>query len=144
MAEFRNILVPTDFTEPSEHAIDWAIQMASRLGSSITLMHAYELPIVGLPDATLIAPAEVASRIADASRKALDSALERHKDRGVRIAIVLRQGVAWQEINRVADEIDADLVVLGTHGRTGLARTLLGSTAEKVVRSAHHAVATIH
>src|ERR1700678_1661050 len=126
MAEFRNILVPTDFTEPSEHAIDWAIQMASRLGSSITLMHAYELLIVGLPDATLIAPAEVASRLADASRKALDSAIERHKDRGVPIAAVLRQGVAWEEINRVADEIDADLVVLGTHGRTGLARAFLG------------------
>jgi len=144
MAEFRNILVPTDFTEPSEHALDWAIQMASRLGSSITLMHAYELPLVGLPDATLVAPADIAARIADASRNALDRTLERHKDRGVPISAVLREGVAWEEINHVADEIDADLVVLGTHGRKGLARALLGSTAEKVVRSAHHAVATIH
>ena len=143
MAEFRNILVPTDFTEPSEHALDWAIHVASRLGSSITLLHAYELPIVGLPDATLIAPAEVASRLADASRKALDQTLERRKDSGVPIAALLREGVAWEEINRVADEIDADLVVVGTHGRKGLARALLGSTAEKVVRSAHHPVATI-
>jgi nucleotide-binding universal stress UspA family protein len=90
------------------------------------------------------APAEVASRIADASREALESALERHKGRGVPIATMLREGVAWEEINRVADEIDADLVVLGTHGRKGLARALLGSTAEKMLRSAHHPVATIH
>jgi nucleotide-binding universal stress UspA family protein len=144
MAEFRNILVATDFTETSEHALDWALDMALRLGSCITLLHAYELPIVGLPDATLIAPAEVASRIADASRKALDKTLERRKESGVPIAALLREGVAWEAINRVADEINADLVVLGTHGRKGLARTLLGSTAEKVVRSAHHPVATIH
>jgi nucleotide-binding universal stress UspA family protein len=144
MGDFNHILVPTDFTETSEHALEWAIQMASRLGSAITVMHAYELPIVGLPDATLVASAEIASRIADASRLALDKTIERHRDCGVPIAAVLREGAPWEEINRVADEIRADLVVLGTHGRKGIVRALLGSTAEKVVRSAHRAVATIH
>jgi nucleotide-binding universal stress UspA family protein len=144
MAEFHQILVPTDFTDVSEHALDWAVQMASRLGSSITLMHAYELPIVGIPDATLVASAEMATRIADASRRALDKTLERHKSSGVPITAVLRAGVPWEEINHVADEIHADLVVMGTHGRKGIARALLGSTAEKVVRSNHHAVTTIH
>jgi nucleotide-binding universal stress UspA family protein len=144
MADFRHILVPTDFTETSEHALEWAIQMASRLGSAITVMHAYELPIVGLPDATIIPSGDIAARIAEAAHRALDKTLERHKDSGVPIAAVLREGVPWQAINHVADEIHADLVVLGTHGRKGIARALLGSTAEKVVRSAHHAVTTIH
>jgi nucleotide-binding universal stress UspA family protein len=144
MAEFRQILVPTDFTEVSDHALDWAVEMASRLGASITLMHAYELPIVGIPDATLVASAEMATRLADASRQALDKTLDRHKGSGVPITAVLRTGVPWEEINQVADEIHADLVVIGTHGRKGIARALLGSTAEKVVRSNHHAVATIH
>jgi len=143
MAHFQHILVPTDFTDTSEHALDWAIEMASCLGSSITVMHAYELPVVGLPDATLVPSAEMEVRLADASREALGKTLDRHKDCGVPIDAVLREGVAWEQINRVADEIDADLVVIGTHGRRGIARALLGSTAEKVVRSGHHAVATI-
>ena len=56
---------------------------------------------------------------------------------------VLREGVPWEEINAVADAIDADLVVIGTHGRRGLTRALLGSVAENVVRTAHRPIVTI-
>ena len=53
---------------------------------------------------------------------------------------VLREGIAWEEINKVAEELQVDLVVIGTHGRKGLARALLGSVAEKVVRTSHRPV----
>jgi nucleotide-binding universal stress UspA family protein len=143
MGSFQRILVPTDFSETSDRALDWAVEVAARLGSSITVMHAYEIPIVGVPDGTLVATAEMAERLADASREALEATVERHRGRGVPLEAVLHEGVPWEEINRVADALDADLVVMGTHGRKGIARALLGSVTEKVVRSAHRAVATI-
>jgi nucleotide-binding universal stress UspA family protein len=144
MADFKRILVPTDFTETSEKAIDTAIDLAERLGSSVTLMHAYEIPIMGFPDGALVATADIATRIADASRAALDSAVAKRQGAKMKVDGILRDGVAWEEINRVADEIDADLVVIGTHGRRGLARALLGSVAENVVRTARRPILTIH
>ena len=143
MADFRRILVPTDFTETSDLAIDWAIAVARRLGSRITLMHSYELPIVGFPDGALVATPDIATHLADASRTALDAAVARRQGLDVVVDGILREGVAWEEINRVAGEIEADLVVIGTHGRRGLARALLGSVAEKVVRTAHCPVTLI-
>jgi nucleotide-binding universal stress UspA family protein len=144
MANFKRILVPTDFTETSERAIDMALSLGERLGSSITLMHAYEIPIMGFPDGALVATADIASRIADASRAALNSAVAKRQGAKVKVDGILCDGVAWEEINRVADEIDADLVVIGTHGRRGLARALLGSVAENVVRTAKRPILTIH
>jgi nucleotide-binding universal stress UspA family protein len=144
MADFKRILVPTDFTDTSEKAIDTAIDLAERLGSSVTLMHAYEIPIMGFPDGALVATADIAARIADASRAALDSAVAKRQGAKVKVDGVLRDGVAWEEINRVADELDADLIVIGTHGRRGLARALLGSVAENVVRTGRRPILTIH
>jgi nucleotide-binding universal stress UspA family protein len=144
MADFRHILVPTDFTETSDRAVEWALSLAERLGSRVTLMHSYEIPIVGFPDGALVATADIATRIADASRLALEGAVAKRAGGAVPVDGILRDGVAWEEINRVAEDIDADLVVMGTHGRRGLARALLGSVAEKVVRTAHRPVLLIH
>lgn len=143
MATFRRILVPTDFSESSDRAIDWAIDLAARLGASVTVMHAYEIPIVGFPDGALIATAAVASRIADAAREGLDRTVAQHEARGVPVDSLLREGVAFEEINHVADEVDADIIVIGTHSRRGLARALLGSVAENVIRTSHRPVLTI-
>lgn len=143
MTDLHRILVPTDFTETSEHALDWALSLAERLGASVTVMHSYEIPIAGFPDGAIIATPEIATRIAEASREALTQTLDRRKGRGVPMDAILREGVAWEEINAVADAIDADLVVIGTHGRRGLARALLGSVAENVVRTAHRPIVTI-
>ncbi len=143
MPDFRRILVPTDFTQTSDRAIDWAVSLAKRLGSSVTLMHSYEIPILGFPDGGMVATADLSTRIADASRTALESVVAKRQDCGVPVDGVLREGVAWEEIARVADEVDADIIVIGTHGRGGLARALLGSVAENVVRTAHRPVLTI-
>jgi len=143
MTELRRILVPTDFTETSDRALDWAMGIAARLGASVTVMHSYEIPIVGFPDGAIVATPEIATRIADASRAALESTLAQRSGKGVPLDSVLREGVAWEEINAVADAIDADLVVIGTHGRRGLARALLGSVAENVIRTAHRPIVTI-
>src|SRR5580704_8560191 len=118
MAELRRILVPTDFTETSDRALDWALDLAARLGSSVvTVMHAYEIPILGFPDGALIATPEIASRISDAARAALDRTVAKSNHRGVPLDSVLRDGVAYEEINAVAEAMNADLIVIGTHGR---------------------------
>jgi nucleotide-binding universal stress UspA family protein len=143
MAQFDRILAPTDFTEASELAVDWAVALAERVGARITLMHAYEIPIIGFPDGALVATADVATRLADASRTGLDSAVARRRGGKIPFDGILRTGIPWEEINNVAEEIDASLIVIGTHGRRGLARALLGSTAEKVTRTAHRPVTLI-
>ncbi len=143
MTDLRRILVPTDFTETSQHALDWAIALAERLGASVTVMHSYEIPMVSFPEGALIATPEIATRIADASRAALDSTIQKRQGGRVPLDAILREGVAWDEINAVAESIDADLVVIGTHGRRGLARALLGSVAENVIRTAHRPIVTI-
>lgn len=143
MAELRRILVPTDFTETSDHALEWALDLAKRLGAAVTVLHAYEIPIVGFPDGAIIATPEIAGRIADASKAALESVMAKIQNRGVTVDSLLREGVPWEEINAVAEGIDADLVVIGTHGRRGLTRALLGSVAENVVRTAKRPIVTI-
>jgi nucleotide-binding universal stress UspA family protein len=143
MADLKRILVPTDFTDTSDRALDWAIGLASRLGGAVTLMHSYEIPVIGFPDGAIIATPEIATRISEASRQALDTAVKKRQGGAVPVNGLLREGVAWEAINAVADEMDADFIVIGTHGRRGLTRALLGSVAENVVRTAHRPVVTI-
>lgn len=143
MIDLKRILVPTDFTETSDHAIDWALDLAGKVGAAVTVMHGYELPIIGFPDGAIIATPSVASHIADASQAALDAAVKSLAARGFVVESLLREGVIWEEINAVAELIHADLIVIGTHGRKGLARALLGSVAENVIRTATRPVVSI-
>ncbi len=140
----KKILVPIDFTETSERALDYAIDLAALTGGSVTVLHAYEIPLVGLPEGALIATADMAGRLLEASRAGLEKAVESRRGKKVDLKSVLVQDPPREAILRVADEIDADLIVIGTHGRRGLARALLGSVAENVIRTATRPVLTIH
>lgn len=144
MLSVKRILVPTDFTDASEHALAYALDLAETFNASVTLMHSYEVPIVAFPDGALVATADVAGRIAEVAKAALESAVKRARGRGISLDSVLREGVTTEEINAVANDIDADLIVIGTHGRRGFARAFLGSVAEHVVRTASRPVLTIH
>jgi len=143
MMPIKHILVPVDFTDTSGAALDYAIDLASQLGARVTALHAYEIPVFGFPDGALIATADVTARIGQAAQQALTKEVEQRKGK-VPLESVLRTGVAWEEINAVAADRAADLIVIGTHGRRGLARALLGSVAENVVRTAKVPVLTIH
>ncbi len=144
MIPISKILVPVDFSAASLHALDEAIDLAATLRASVVLMHVYELPPVPLfPEVPLASPASVAESLAASSDGALRGIAESRGDRGVQIDTVVREGVPWQQIDEAADEVSADLIVLGTHGRRGILRALLGSVAEKVVRTAHQPVLTI-
>jgi nucleotide-binding universal stress UspA family protein len=140
----RQILVPIDFTETSDKAFDYALELAKKFGAAITAMHAYQIPVYGFPDGAFITSADVASQIATAAQSRLDAFHRANKDRGVPLTVVLRDGAPWEEVNTLAAEVKADLVVIGTHGRKGLARALLGSVAENVIRTASVPVLAIH
>ena len=144
MLTFKNILVPIDFTETSSKALDYAVELAKRFEAKLTVLHAYEIPVFGFPDGALIATADVASRISNAAQQSLAATVAARSGSGLVMEGVLRNGVTWEEINTLAAEISADLIVIGTHGRKGLARALLGSVAENVVRTATVPVLTIH
>jgi nucleotide-binding universal stress UspA family protein len=144
MFTLRRILVPVDFTETSDRALGYAIELARRFEASITVMHAYQIPVYGFPDATYITAAEMATQISNAAQARLDAILEANKTAGVEVNVELRDGVAWEEINNLAGEVHADLIIIGTHGRRGLARALLGSVAENVIRTSTVPVLVIH
>jgi nucleotide-binding universal stress UspA family protein len=144
MLTLRRILVPVDFTETSDRALDYAIELARRFEAGITVMHAYQIPVYGFPDATYITAAEMATQISNAAQKRLDAILDTNKTAGVDMNVLLRDGVPWEEINAVAAEVHADLIIIGTHGRRGLARALLGSVAENVIRTSTMPVLVIH
>ena len=138
----RHILVPHDFSETAESALQYALDLAQKVGATVTVMHAYEMPTYGFPE-TPVMTAEMTGQIERASRQALSGVASRASRPGVDLRTVLRQGVAWSEIVAVAKETNADLLVMGTHGRRGLARMLLGSVAEKVVRASPCPVLTV-
>lgn len=138
----KNILVATDFSETSDAALDYAVALAALTGGSVTVMHAYEL--LSSPEWPMIASGDLVAQIPIAARAALDKCVDERAASGVRFERVLRQGVPFEEVNSVAAEIDADLIVLGTHGRRGLTRALLGSVAEHVIRTATRPVLSIH
>jgi nucleotide-binding universal stress UspA family protein len=137
------ILVAVDFSDSSEAALAYAVELAKPLGAKLVVMHSYELPIYGFPDGALIASAEVATRIMQGAQTGLDAMVERHK-KEAQIDTVVRQGVPWEEVRAVAEEVDADMIIIGTHGRKGIARALLGSVAEKILRTSTRPVLTIH
>jgi nucleotide-binding universal stress UspA family protein len=138
----QHVLVAHDFGEAAQSALSYAIDLAERLKARITVVHAYEIPVYGFPEG-LALTAETVGRIRSVAGQALEGIVQRVRRPGVDIDGLLRQGAAWSEIVAAATETKADLVVIGTHGRRGLAHALLGSVAEKVVRASPCPVLTV-
>ncbi len=144
MALPKKLLVPTDFGPSSDRAIAYAADLAKALGAEIVIMHAWEIPMLGFPDGAFVATAELATRVLESSQQGLNAAIKLVDAHGISARGVLKQGPTWQMIVETAKEVDAGMIVIGTHGRHGLPRALLGSVAEKVVRTAHTPVLTVH
>jgi nucleotide-binding universal stress UspA family protein len=136
------ILVPHDFSETAEHALSYAIGLAHKLGAAITLVHAFDTPSYGYPDAFL-ASHDVAAQFEQVAVEALEKIAARVREQGLKVDTVVWRGAPWVEIAALAEQIRADVIVMGTHGRRGVAHALLGSVAEKVVRIAPCPVMTV-
>jgi nucleotide-binding universal stress UspA family protein len=145
MNSIKTILVATDFGEPGERALTYAVDLARWLGAKVVLLHAFELPVVGFPDGAMLASAEIASRITNAAQKALDEAVANvRRDGKIEITTLLEQGDPREVVLAMAKETEANLIVMGTHGRKGIARALIGSVTESVVRVSPIPVLTVH
>ena len=140
----RKFLVPTDFGEPSDKALAYAMELATKLGGEVVILHTFDLPIIGFPDGALVASPEMSTRISTAAQEGLQKTMSQYANAAIPVSSMLKQGEPWQTIIDTAKEIGAGMIVMGTHGRTGLGRALLGSVAEKVVRTSTVPVLTIH
>jgi nucleotide-binding universal stress UspA family protein len=143
MPTIKKILVPVDFTESSNHALYYAVDLAVALGAAVSLLHVFEPPVYSMADAVIVAPPEMVAEISDKAQQMLDSTMNSHRKRCPGISGSVVKGAAWEEIGRVAVEQNADLIVMGTHGRRGLSRAILGSVAERVVRTSKVPVLTV-
>jgi len=143
MTPIKKILVPTDFSAGAQVAVDQALAMAQAFGASVTLFHVYTLPSYVFPDgSTFVAGVEVTTRIEGDVTDALSrAARDAERRSGVPVLTRSQIGPPYEEIVRAAE--DFDLVVMGTHGHTGLRHLFLGSVAEKVVRHARCPVLTV-
>lgn len=144
MMPIRTILCPTDFSDAAEHAVGYARDLAQKLDAKLLLLHVYELFRLALPvEGAVAAPPAWASELSDRWQRMLEDTATRYRGAGVPITTLLRVGRASEEIGRVAEAENVDLIVIGTHGRTGPSRLLLGSVAERVVRSSRVPVLTV-
>jgi nucleotide-binding universal stress UspA family protein len=136
----KTILVPIDFQDASLDALAEAKKLAARLGLEVVLLHAFTIPIVVYPGYDPIVAPGLPEEIATTAKNALDRLAAEHGG----LKVILRAGDPATEILRAIDELDPALVAMGTHGRKGIAHLLLGSVAEKIVRSSRAPVLTMH
>lgn len=136
MTTLRTILVATDFSEHADHALAAAVELAAQLDATVHLLHVIATPTLGLPEMGMAYSAVTIESMTARAEKELEARAERHRDRASLAPVRLEVGDARDVIDRVATDIGADLIVMGTHGRRGLRRVLLGSVAETVVRTA--------
>ena len=139
---FERILVATDFGDSSEQALDLAVRVAQKFGSELTLVHIWEVPQYSYA-AGLYVSVDLVGPIERAAVASLEAATAKLRQRFPGAKSQLRAGVPWQELLASATQTKADLIVMGTHGRRGLERALLGSVAEKVVRMSPIPVLTV-
>ena len=140
---FKHLLVPTDFGESSERAVALAVDLATKYGAALTLLHTCEIPVTPYAGA-YGAAMDFLTPVRAAAQTRLDQALAELRTRFPKADGVLCVGSPWQEIEQRIAATHADLVVMGTHGRRGVNRMLLGSVAEKIVRTSTVPVLTVH
>ena len=141
---FYRIVVATDFSECAQEAWELARRIAAAPGSALVLTHVLtEVPLYGEGVFNI----ETARKVRDGARQWAEAALEdwvgKARAAGLSARAALRTGVPHQEIVALAGDERADLIVIGTHGRGGIARALLGSVADRVARLAPCPVLTV-
>ena len=148
MPTFSKILVPTDFSEDSKLALSYAIELAQKFSAEIVVVHV-DQPLAPVMVSELNPGLDVGTmnRIAEEQRllalRELDQTSAHLRESGVKSRGLMRVGAPFLEILHAAQTENADLIVMGTHGRTGLAHVLIGSVAERVVNKAPCPVLTV-
>lgn len=143
-----HVLCPVDFSEWSTNAMQYAAFLCKQLDAHLTLLHVFEMPAFAAPPKGY---SSIATASVEESLRQLSEELSQRLRRASRgldvggkpIATTLREGTPYRVIVEAAGELGADLVVMGTQGRSGVQRILLGSVAERVLRAAPCPVVTV-
>jgi nucleotide-binding universal stress UspA family protein len=140
----RRILAPTDFSRNADLAVRWAVRLGTLMKAQVTVLFVLDLSlgaISGLPPemASMYATGDLLARV----RRETADEMGRLGRRYPQVTTLIRERSPRPEILRTADRLRADLIVMGTHGRTGLAHVVFGSVAEHVVRYAKMPVLTV-
>ncbi len=139
MPRIARMVVPTDFSAPADAAFDYARDLARQFGASIDLVHVFDDPFTSgafLGDGTVVMPVELRQALETRAREQLDTRHAAHAATLPGSSTAFLLGAPAKCIVERAREDKADLIVMGTHGRTGLGHLFLGSVAERVVRTA--------
>jgi nucleotide-binding universal stress UspA family protein len=137
---FQHILVPTDFAEAAERALDLGIELARSFDAKLSVLHVYQV-LIPMPYGDGFASSF--EQLAVRARAVVDQHATRTKARYPKSEALFQSGVIWEQIVATAQEQGVDLIVMGTHGRRGLSRVMMGSVAERVVRLAPVPVLTV-
>ncbi len=149
VATFSKIIAATDFSEDSSLALTFAQELALKFSAEVVLLHVDQplAPVMMTPELGPAMDVGAMGRIAEEQRmlaqKELDKIAGKLREGGLKVKVQLKVGSPFLEILHTAQTENADLIVLGTHGRTGLAHVLMGSVAERVVQKSFCPVLTI-
>ena len=145
MSRIKRMLVPTDFSATSDIAFNYALDMAAREGASVRLLHVIEDAsfAAAYPDGLFVELPGLRERLVNEARKRLDDAVKACAAMQVTATAEVLVGPPASCITGEANACGSDLIVMGTHGRTGFAHLMLGSVAERVLRSAQCPVLTV-
>jgi len=135
------ILVPIDFSEHSQKALRYALAFARQFEAEVTLVHIVEQMVY--PGDWMYPPLAATDFEAEKREKMISRLQALDAGSGIRTKHIVRLGRAWQEVIEIAQEMKCDMIILATHGYTGLKHALLGSVAEKIVRHAPCPVLTV-
>ena len=130
------MLVPFDFSPYAEHAFAYALGLAQPLQARLTLLHIIDATPLGVVEGAAMLPPSYRQALERGIAQSLEELLTRVYDAGLQGETAIVQGVPFQTILDTARDKGVDLIVMGTHGRTGLPHVLMGNVAEKVVRLA--------
>lgn len=140
----QRVLVPIDFSNLTQHVIEYATDLAKRYEASLDLIYVYEPMTYALPEGYVLVTPDQLAEILGQIEKQLASAKASAIAFGVQtVQTATLQGSPISEILRYAQERGSDLIVMGTHGRTGVKRLFIGSVAENIVRAATCPVLTV-
>jgi nucleotide-binding universal stress UspA family protein len=132
----KHILVPIDFSPYADQALEYAITLAQKLQARLTLLHVIHLTPLTMGDSVTSIPGVFLEEVETEAEQLINASLGRLHNAGLSGETVIVHGIPFQMIIDTAKDKGADLIVMGTHGRTGLTHVLMGSVAEKVVRLA--------
>ncbi len=142
--DWKRILCPIDFSDASRAALETAAELAKRFGAMVALFHAYPVPGYTFPDGSFVASSKMLDELSGQASRHMEEWKALAEGMGVgHVEVATAVGEPAQEILIFAKAQHADLIVIGTHGRTGLQHALMGSVAERVVRRATSPVLTV-